>query len=239
MLFHNINKKSIKRIFCCRQLAFIFFLSLLSGNALAEPSNFQRKNYPDDFSLSFSFVDTDLSADSVIYPINQRRISVSLYSSLNPYLAFGLNLGSTYLGLDNDTATSGLNLNGNHIGFTINGVMGINPQLVFRAHYLYQEARDSDTTRSASLTWLEWVTEVSLRVKFGPYWGISVGGGFNDIDVRRRVSGAIKDTLNLKQEENLRGQLTLDLYTEPDGRVSLILNRGAHTGTELVFARDF
>ena len=98
-------------------------------------------NYPVDFSLSFSYTDLDLDVDDKTYSINQRRISASLFQIVTPSLRTGLNIGSTYLGLDNDTATSGIDLNGNHIGFTVIGTKGTNPRIGLRAQYLYQELK--------------------------------------------------------------------------------------------------
>ncbi|WP_455198834.1 hypothetical protein [Kaarinaea lacus] len=192
-----------------------------------------------DFSLSFSQTTLDLDADGASYSVYQRRISAALFHIISPSLRSGINLGSTYIDLDDDAATSTFDMNGNHIGITVMGSKGDNPRIGLSAQYLYQELRGENSLRSATLSWLEWHAEASLEFDLGPYWTINTGAGLVGIDARRKVSGDINDTLKLKQGSDFQGRLRIDLNTHPDGRVSVIFNRGVQTGTMLVFARGF
>ncbi|WP_455218336.1 hypothetical protein [Kaarinaea lacus] len=196
-------------------------------------------NYPVDFSLSFSQVNLDLDSNGRTYSIYQRRISAALFHINSPSLRSGINLGSTYIDLDDDSATSEFGFNGNHIGITVMGSKGNNPRFGISAQYLYQELTGENSQRTATLSWLEWHTEASLEFDLGPYWTINTGIGLVGIDARRKVSGDINNTLKLKESSAFQGRVRFDLNTYPDGRISLVLNRGMNTGTMLVFARGF
>lgn len=230
----------------CRRKSFLIFFitsflffSLFTNTAVADSRYSRMTNYPVDFSLSFSHTDLELEANYDTYSINQRRISAALFQIVSPSLKTGLNLGSTYLGLDNDAATSGIDLNGNHIGFTVIGARGSNPRIGLRAQYLYQEVKGSNNLRSATLSWLEWHTEAFLTIDLGSYWTLNTAAGLVGIDARRRVKGDINNTLKLKQDASFQGTIGIDLNTQPDGKISLIFSRGINNGTLLAFAREF
>jgi hypothetical protein len=202
-------------------------------------SNHSNNQSPIDFSLSFSKVDLDLLSSNITYPVRQSRISANIFNRVSDNLNIGLIIGSNFLSLDNDTATTGLSLSGSHIGFAINGVFGTNLQLILGAYYIYQEAREENTLRNVSLTWHEWFTEATLRLRLGPQWALMAGAGVMGVDADRRASGDINETIRMELSENIQGKLAIELLTTPADRIRLTLEKGAANGLQLSFAHTF
>lgn len=201
-------------------------------------NNFSSQS-PIDFSLSFSKVDLDLLSNKITYPTRQSRISANVFNRVSDNLNIGLIIGSNFLSLDNDTATTGLSLDGSHIGFAVNGVFGTNLQLILRAYYIYQEARGGNTLRIVSLTWHEWLTEATLRLSIGPQWALMAGAGAMGVDADRQASGDINETIRMGLTENIQGKLAIELLTTPADRIRLTLKKGAVNGLQLSFAHAF
>ncbi|MCK4587054.1 MAG: hypothetical protein KAU29_06915 [Gammaproteobacteria bacterium] len=213
--------------------------SALADTRYSSFNNNFSNQAPIDFSLSFSRSDLDLTSNKISYPIRQSRISANVFNRVSTNLNIGLIIGSNYLSLSNDTATAGLSLNGNHIGFAINGIFGEDIQLALRARYIYQEATGENTLRIASLTWHEWLAEVTLRFSMGSQWALITGAGVMGLDVDRRVSGDINETIRMKLADNVQGKLAIELLTAPADRIRLTLKKGAANGLQLSFAHAF
>lgn len=233
---HFINRRSLLFIF---SNIYILILPALPNTATAQSHLSNIKAYPVNFSLSFSQADIKLEGKDKTYSTDQRQISAYLENSINPSIHTGLNIGSSYIDLDNDPLVSAIHLNGNHIGLTIRGNTRSNPQLELRAYFLYQEARGSNALQSVSLTWFEWLTAVSIKIDLGSLWRLGIEGGIMGIDARRNISGDIRHKLKMKNDTSFQGQLKLDLNTDRDGRISMTINRGNKTGAEIAFSRDF
>lgn len=205
-------------------------------------SNFSHHSHnqsPVDFSLSFSRIDLDLISNNTTYPARQNRISANIFNRVSANLNIGLIIGANFLSLNNDAATSGLSLNGNHLGFAVNGTFGNKLQLGLHASYIYQQAKGDNALRTASLTWHEWLTEATLRLKLGTHLAILVGGGLMGLDADRQVSGDINETIRMKLANNVQGKLAAEILTAPADRIRLSLNRGAFNGFRLTFAHAF
>lgn len=216
----------------------------LHQNAIADTrfstfnNNFNNHS-PVYFSLSFSRIDLDLKSNNILYPIRESRVSAKLFNRVSTGLNIGLILGSNFLSQDDDATTAGLSLNGNHIGFAVNGTFGSELQLGLHASYVYQQAKGENTLRTASLTWHEWLTEVTLRLSLGAHWAIIASGGLMGIDVDRRISGDINETIRMKLADDFQGNVAIEMLTAPADRIRLTLNRGALEGFELAFAHAF
>ncbi len=202
-------------------------------------SNHSSNQGPVDFSLSFSGADLKLISNNTTYPVILRRVSAKIFNKVSPEVNIGLILGSSFISQDNDVATAGLSLNGNHIGFAVNGGFGNELQLGLHASYIYQEARRENTLRVTSLIWHEWLTEATLRLKLGTHWAIIAGGGFMGVDADRRVSGDINETIRMKLTSESQGKIAIEILTAPADRIRLSLNRGAFDGLQLTFAHTF
>ncbi len=202
-------------------------------------SNHYSSNSPVDFSLSFSRADLDLESGNVVYPTTQNRISAIWVNRISANLNIGLIIGTNYISLDNDAATAGLSLNGNHIGFSVNEIFGNNLQIGLRAYYIYQQATGENTLRTASLTWHEWLAEATLRLRLGKHWAIIAGGGLTGLNVDRRVKGDINETIRMELANDVQGRIAVEILTAPADRIRLTLNRGAFDGFQLTFAHAF
>ena len=204
----------------------------------SEHDHFNR-HVPLDFSLSFSRNDLDLESGSVLYPAKQTRISVGLLNKLNPNLNIGLILGSTYISQDNDPAISGISLNGNHIGFAVDGFIGQDLQAGLHAQYLFQQTSGKNAVRTVTLNWYEWLAEARLQFTLDPRFVIIVAAGFTGLDAERQVSGDINETTRMNFETNSQNRLAIEIRSTPDDRIRLTLNRGTMNGIQLAFAHVF
>ncbi len=240
------HSKSLRWFLC----VFVNTLALfcLHQNAMAEThystlSNSFNNDFnhqsPVDFSLSFSRTDLNLESNNVTYPLVQNRMSALLVNRVSDNLNIGLIIGSNYTSLDNDPATSGFSLNGNHFGFSVSEIFGNDLQIGLYAYYIYQQAKGENTLRTASLTWHEWLAEATLRLRLGNHWAIIAGGGIMGIDADRRVSGDINETIRMELANEFQGRMAIELLTSPTDRIRLTLNRGAFDGFELNFAHAF
>ena len=219
-------------------------LFCFQSNAIAETRylasiNGFNNQTPVDFSLAFSQKSMDLHSNNTTYPTRQRRISANLFNTAIPNLNIGLIIGSNSINQGNDDATAGLSLNGNHIGFAINGFFGDELQLGIYAQYIYQETRGENTLRTVSLTWHEWLTEATLRLSPGAHWAIIAGGGLMGLDADREVSGDLNETTRMKLANSFQGKLAVEMLTAPADRIRLTLYRGAFNGMQLSFAHTF
>ena len=223
-------------LFCLHQNAIAETHYSTSSNSLNNDFNYRS---PVDFSLSFSRTDLNLESNNVTSPLIQNRASALFVSRVSDNLNIGLIIGSNYTSLDNDPATSGLSLNGNHFGFSVNQIFGNNLQIGLYAYYIYQQAKGENTLRTASLTWHEWLAEATLRLRLGNHWAIIAGGGVTSIDTDRRVSGDINETIRFKLANEFQGRMAIEIHTAPADRIRLTVNRGALDGVELSFAHAF
>ena len=202
-------------------------------------SNRSSNNSPVNFSLSFSGMGLNLDSSNISYSIDQSRISVLLVDRVSASLDIGLIIGSNFTSLNNDAATAGFSLDGNHIGFSISQIFGNNLQPGLHAYYLYQQANGENALRTASLTWHEWLAETTLRVRLSNHWAIIAGGGVMSLKADRRVSGDINETIKMKLANSFQGKIAIELFTAPDDQIRLTVNRGAFDSSQLTFSHAF
>jgi len=192
-----------------------------------------------DFSLSLQRSDLDLRGDGRRFSARAERVSVTFLEGRAPGLRYGLTLGSGYVGLDGDPPSEGRRPGGYHLGLGLNARPAGIPGLSLSLRYLYQQARDETPARRINLDWQEWEVEASLRVPARGRWGLVLGGGYAGVDIRRRSSGDINDTLQVDALAGPQGRLELELRETPSGRIALGLQRGVFNGVKLSFARRF
>ena len=212
-----LHKKNLLSLLCItiNTLAlFCFHQNAIAGTRYSNVNNNNIDQTPVDFSLSFSRTDMDAESNNIIYPIVQNRISAILVNKISTSLKIGLIIGSNHTTLDNDAPTAGLSLNGNHFGFSVNEIFGKHLQIGLHAYYIYQQATGENALRTASLTWHEWLAEATLRVSLGNNWAIIAGGGITGLDVDRRVSGDINETIRMELANDAQGRLAVEVFTE-------------------------
>ena len=221
-------------MFCC------LLLTLYSTNSRAADN--QHTAYPDygiDFALELSRLEMDLEANNITYPANQKRISVHVFDTTNTNVTYGFLAGSSYLSLDNDPATTGLQPDGFHFGLAIRTDVFEDPRLRLEGQYLYQELQDKTSTDTVTMDWYEWQINSSIRFGLSPRWGIILGGGYSNVDADRRVSGSSPQTLHLSLDTAAQGTLEFEMLFPGEGRASLTIVRGNQDGIKLNFARRF
>jgi hypothetical protein len=218
----------------------LFFIA----TSLVPTSNAQAAYVPDfqtpfDFSLLFSNSDIDLQASDSKHLVSLDRISITVFSIIEPQLEFGFITGSSNLSLDNDAASAGMSLNGYHAGLAMRRYLGRNPQIGFHAHYLYQETKNETATQSATLSWHEWAAGISGVIILGSQLELNAGWAHHDIDARRRATGIINETQSLQLESGSQAQLGIAWLVHGGGRVGLSLQRGSYQQIEFRFSQKF
>jgi len=222
---------------------FIFIILALSFSPVSTRI-VQAAYYPDfqtpfDFSLSLSNSDIDLQADNNLLRVSLDRISIVVFTEIEPHIQFGFITGSSNLSLDNDPATAGMSLNGYHAGLAMRSSLGHNPQINFHANYLYQETRNETTTQTTTLSWHEWSASISGKIILGRQLELSAGWAHYDIDARRRATGDVNETQNLNLQSGSQGQLGIAWLVHSGGRVGLALQRGSYQQIEFRFSQKF
>jgi hypothetical protein len=229
--------KKYLRILFAPSLFFIVSSLVSSNNAQAAyVPDFQT---PFDFSLLLSNSDIDLQTSDSKQPVSLDRISITVFSIIEPQLEFGFITGSSNLSLDNDAATAGVSLNGYHAGLALRSHLGRNPQIGFHAHYIYQEAKNETATQSATLSWHEWAAGISGMILLGSQLELNAGWAHHDIDARRRATGIINETQNLRLESDSQAQLGIAWRVHGGGHVGLSLQRGSYQQIEFRFSQKF
>lgn len=192
-----------------------------------------------DLALRFSHSDLDLKSAGTTYPVDFNRVDVLLINESYGGLDFGLILGNTYLSLHNDSPSAGVGYSGSHLGFLVRRQFDTHPRLITQAYYLFQQVGGDSPDNTLDLDWHEWQLAASLRFGLGANLGLIMGAAYNDVDAEQRISGATNLTRDLTLEDNLQGSLELEMLTSGDGRVSVAITGGGHTGIGISFGRLF
>lgn len=192
-----------------------------------------------DFALNISRQELDLHKGNTLYPVDISQIGVTVFNLSNPNVHYGFIAGYSYLGLENDSPSAGLSLNGSHLGLALRLESSFYPRIRAQGQYLFQQLGATDSGNTITLDWYEWQLESSVRFALVDAIGLSLGVSYTDTDATRRLRGAANSTLSMTLEDNVTAWMELDKATIPSGYVSLTLYRGAHDGLMFSFARLF
>jgi len=213
----------------------IFFISI----GISEAAYYPDFRKPFDFSLLLAKSDIDLQAGDDKHRASLDRISIEILTLIKPRIQFGFISGSSNMNLDNDPVSAGKNLSGYHAGLMIRSALGHNPQIGFHANYIYQETKNEVTNQAITVNWHEWTTGIFGKIMFGQQLEFSVGWAYLDVDARRRATGDINQTQNLKLAAGSQERLEIAWLDRSDGRVSLAIQRGNYQQVAFRFSRKF
>ncbi len=194
---------------------------------------------PFDFSLLLSNSDVDLQTSSNQQRASLDRVSIEIFTLIEPQIQLGFAYGSSNLSLNNDPLSTGRSFNGYHAGLAIRSTVGRNPQIGFHANYTYQETKNETVRQKMTLNWHEWATGISGTITFGQQLALSVGWAYHDVNASRRATGNIYQTQNLKLASGSQGRLEVAWFDRRDGRVSLAIQRGSYQQVAFRFSRKF
>lgn len=220
-----------------KRLSIIILLATFVGSV--EAAYYPDYRNPFDFSLSLSKSDVDLQNDGNNHLAALDRISITVFTLVEPHVQFGFITGSSSLTLDNDPVTAGINLGGYHAGLAMRSYINNNPQIGFHANYLYQETKDETEDQTVTLSWHEWTAGISGRIILGQQLELSAGWSYHDVDARLRASGTIQQTKNLALESSSQGQMGIAWRVSSGGRVGLTIQDGSYQQIEFRFSREF
>jgi hypothetical protein len=220
-----------------QRLPLFFLLTTFVGSA--EAAYYPDFRSPFDFSLSLSKSDVDLQSDNGNPLASLDRISITVFTLVEPHIQFGFITGSSGLTLDNDPLTAGMSLGGYHAGLAMRSFISDNPQIGFHANYLYQETKDETAEQTVTLSWHEWTAGVSGRIILGQQLEFSAGWSYHDVDARQRASGTIQQTNNLALESSSQGEMGIAWHVRSGGRVGLTIQDGSYQQIEFRFSREF
>jgi len=222
------------------QLLLVFALFPIS-TTIVEATYYPDFRKPFDFSLLLANSDIDLQTGNKKHHVSLDRVSIEIFTLIEPQIQFGFISGSSNLSLDNDPLSMGKSLNGYHAGLAIRRTLGRNPQIVFHANYIYQEAKNETANQTVTLNWHEWATGSSGKLILGQQLELSLGWAYHDVDAQRRVTGDINQTQRLKLASTTgsQGKLEIAWLDRSDGRVSLAIQRGSYQQVTFRFSRKF
>ncbi|HHI92996.1 MAG TPA: hypothetical protein ENK04_05700 [Gammaproteobacteria bacterium] len=198
--------------------------------------------YPDfrkpfDFSLLLTNNNLDLQTGANEYGVSLDRISIEIFTLIESQFQLGFISGSSNLSVNNDPVSAGRSLNGYHAGLAMHSALGRNPQIGLRANYIYQETKTAN--QAVTLNWHEWAAGISGKITLARQLELSAGWAYHNVDARRRATGNINQTQNLKLASGAQKRLEIAWLDHSDGRVSLAIQRGSYRQVAFRFSRKF
>ncbi|NOX92170.1 MAG: hypothetical protein GXP18_06895 [Gammaproteobacteria bacterium] len=215
------------------------FAALPVATPIAEAAYYPDFRKPFDFSLVLANNSIDLQTGNNKHRVSLDRISIEIFTLIEPRIQFGFISGSSNLSLDNDPVSTGKSLNGYHAGLAIRSILGRNPQIGFHANYIYQETKNETTRQTTTLDWHEWTAGTFGKITLDQQLELSVGWAYHDVDARRRAAGSSNQTQNLKLATGSQGRLEIAWLDHSNGRVGLAVQRGRYQQVEFRFSRKF
>jgi len=220
------------------KLLFVFAMPPVFST-VAEAAYFPDFRKPFDFSLLLSNSDIDLHTGSNSHRVSLDRISIEIFTLIEPRIQLGFTSGSSNLSLDNDPLSTGRSFNGYHAGLLVRSTLGRNPQIGFHANYTYQETKNETAGQKMTFNWHEWVAGVSGKIAFAQQLALSIGWTYHNVDANRRATGDIYQTQNMKLASGPQGRLEIAWLDRSDGHVSLAIQRGSYQQIAFRFSRKF
>lgn len=195
-----------------------------------------------DVSLRFASAKAPFDySDGHAYDTTSRWIGLTLREQVNPRLMLGMYGGYAYVIQTGNPVTAGIELDGYHAGFSLDGVLfeSRNASLYYALDYTYQKVDDKTDTQTVVLDWSE--PQARLGASFALARGLRLygGGGYGYIDGEERASGSVNHTIDFSRSSRAFGFLGLDLNVDPDGFVGVEAATGLVRRAEIYFKRRY
>jgi len=230
----------MKKPFSTQLSKLLFAFTVLSVSAsTAEAVYYPDFRKPFDFSLLLASNNPDLQTDNNKYDVSLDRISIEIFTLIEPQIQFGFISGSSNLSFDNDPASTGINLNGYHAGLAMRSTAGDNPQIGFHATYIYQQTKNKTARQTVALDWHEWAASIFGKITLAQRLELNIGWAYYDVDARHRATGDINRIQNLKLASGSQERLEIAWLDRSNGRVGLTLQRGSYQQVVFRFSRKF
>jgi hypothetical protein len=196
---------------------------------------------PLDFALTLSTRSYDLDYGGSNVDTSVDRVTASWRERYGPYLQLGFLGGPAYLTQTNNAATSGRELNGYHVGLSldIDLLRRERVDVFFSAAWLYQKLDHADGSQRVVIT----THEPSARLGAGLLLAKPVraygGARYGSIRGEQRQSGTINETRTVRESQQAGGFAGLELLLDRDGYVGLYAESGIDRSVGIYFGRHF
>lgn len=196
---------------------------------------------PLDFSLHFSEANLDLDYGDGRVDTTVDRIGIVWRERYGKRLQLALLGGYTYLTQGNNPPTAGRELDGYHIGVSLDVDLAVlrRATMFLNAAWLYEKADDGSTGQDSVISWNAPSLRLGVRVPLGA--GLQAYGGtrYGYIDGRQRLSGTVNETRDIEETDRAGAFVGLELVLDGDGYVGLVAESGVDRRAGLYFGRRF
>lgn len=218
---------------------------LLFIPALAQAADYMtldERDRPLDVALRFTSAEAPLDySDGHAYDTTTKWIGFTLREQVIQRLALGMYGGYTYVTQTGNPLTAGIELDGYHAGFSLDGVLFESPRasLYYGLNYTYQKVDHKSDAQTIVIDWSEPRALLGASVRFTRLLRIYGGGGYGRIDGEERASGTVNHTTDFNRSSRAFGFLGLDLNVDPGGYVGIEAESGLTRRAEIYFKRTY
>jgi len=218
---------------------------LLLTPLLAQATDYRMPDERDrtlDVSLRFASAKAPLDySDGHAYDTTSSWIGLTLREQISPRLMLGMYGGYAYVTQTGNPVTAGIELDGYHAGFSLDGVLfeSRNASLYYALDYTYQKVDNKTDTQTVVLDWSAPQALLGASVAIARGLRLYGGGGYGYIDGEERASGLVNHTTDFSRSSRAFGFLGLDLNVDPDGFVGIEAATGLTRRAEIYFKRRY
>lgn len=196
---------------------------------------------PTEFNLYLSRHKTILDETRPDIDTTTEWLGFSFYSRINAQIEGGFFLGYSFSSQENAALTSGMNLNGAHLGLALRMPLVAQPGLRvgLQGRYVYQNVDDVIGAQAARLVWHTYDIGLSITKQLTPAFGIHGGILYGSADGTETASGPVTQTRSFGSEPQVEGIAGVVVASGPDGSIGIHARSGLRDGIELVFSRHY
>ena len=199
-----------------------------------------------DRTMDFSLYFTESKApfdydDGHTYDTTSRGIGLEAREKVGARLMLGMHGGYTYVTQSGNPLTSGIELDGYHLGLSLYGAFfeSRRASLYYAFDYTYQQAENSNDRQSVTLEWGEPTAQLGASIMAGSQLRLFGGGGNGRIDGDERASGTINHTTDFSRSTRAFGFLGLDLKLDPNYYLGIEAGAGLSRRAEIHVKRNY
>ncbi len=209
--------------------------------AMADPLTPEDTNNSLDFSLHFTNAEAPFDYGGQSYDTTSRRIGVSWREKTSEHVTLGMYGGYAYVTQMNNPATAGLQLDGYHVGFSLQGILlgGQRASLIYSVTYTYQKVDHKSDTQTVVIDWSESQAQLGTIIALTKKLRLYGGGSYGYIKGQERANGTITHTTDISRDARAGGFLGIDWNVDPDGYIGVEASAGLTRGGEIYFKRSY
>lgn len=214
---------------------------LCASPALADEGRSYWSERPADFTLALTQHDLDLVREGDRIDTTLRRIGIAWREHYGDRVALGLLGGYSYVTQSGEPLTAGEQLDGYHLGASVDVDLPLSSflSLYAGARYLYERTSDENDRQEVTLSWNQVYAEAGLAFRAGRAARFHAGVNYGELDGEERARGTVIDTRDLSVDDHTGVAGGVEVTVDRDGYVGAVARSGAYRGAGIYFGRRF